>query len=252
MWALLVNVVHSKSNEHKNILLTGLSLMCFGLLRKMESLLVQRNDVSIREDHVDMQFSHRTKRSTKVFTFKGYECMKEVFLLCITQLDEKRTEDSRFMKILNEKKGARLQNMGEHAIGRMVKELVKRLGKDPSKFTTKSLRRSSATHLAEVVLFITGLQMVGNYKGVTTPMEHVEHSNWACTERMNMLDGEEQHSPPKKQKCNNTNEGGGIVQNNCTIINIISSTVGSVGDALRLGGVVKEDNKEEENVLKDE
>ena len=74
--------------------------------------------------------------------------------------------------------------------------------------------------------------------------------------KMNILDGVGQPSPSKKQKCNktnqggNTNEGGSIVKNKCTVINIIGSTVCSEGYALRLVGVAREDNKGKEKVLK--
>ena len=137
-------------------------------------------------------------------------------------------------------------------MSKMVKELAKRLGRDPSKFASKSMRRSAATQLAEVGMPTTGSQMVGNWKGVTTPMEHVEHVSKACNDRMSILDREELGSPPKKLKasgnCGNANEAGGIVQNNCTVINIIGSIVGSVGEALKVAGIVKVD----EQGLKDE
>ena len=70
---------------------------------------------------------------------------------------------------------------------------------------------------------------------------------------MSMLDREESVSPPKKQKLGNDNacKGGGLVQNNCTFINISSVIVGSVGDALKIAGVVKE-VEEDGKCLKEE
>ena len=89
--------------------------------------------------------------------------------------------------------------------------------------------------------------MAGNWKGVTATMEHIEHAKKACNDRIDMLDGEELASPPKKQKSNgnygNANEGVVVVQNKCAVINIIGSAVGSVGEALCSAGIAKEDGK---------
>ena len=82
-----------------------------------------------------------------------------------------------------------------------------RLGKDPKNHATKSFRRSAVKQLAEAGMSVVGLQMAGNWKGVATPLEHVEDSNKSCNDRMSMLDGEDEESPEKKQKhINNTNE----------------------------------------------
>ena len=54
----------------------------------------------------------------------------------------------------------------------------------------------------------------------------MENTNKACNDRMNMLDGDDLGSPPKKLKASrnygSVNESGGFEQNNCTVINIIS------------------------------
>ena len=134
----------------------------------------------------------------------------------------------------------------------MAKKLAARLGKDPKNHTAKSFRRLAAAQLAEVGASVVGLQMTGNWEGVATPLEHMEDSNKPCNDRMNMLDGEDMESPLKKQKCINdanavssTSEGkgGGVVQNNCAFINVISATGVAIGDALRNAGVVKEDQQ---------
>ena len=153
---------------------------------------------------------------------------------------------------MNDKRGTRMQNMGEHDLSKMAEELAVRLDKDPKNHSTKSFRRSAATQLAESGISIIGSQIVGNWKGVTTQLEHMEHSNRSCNDRMSMLDGEDEESPEKKQKhINNTNEissasegrGGGVVQNNCTFVNIVSSTGVSNVDALRSAGIAKEDEQ---------
>ena len=143
-----------------------------------------------------------------------------------------------------------MQNMGDHTLSKMAKELAVRLGKDSKSHTTKSFRRSAATQLAGAGTSVVGSKMAGDWKGVTNPLEHMEHSNKSCNDRMSMLDGEDVESPSKKQKfVSNTNEfistsedkGGGVVQNNFTFINVIVSAGVSIGDALRNAGVVKED-----------
>ena len=91
--------------------------------------------------------------------------------------------------------------------------------------------------------------MVSDCEGVATLLESMEHSNKSCDDRMNVIDGEEEESTLKKQKfVSNANEvsnaieggGGGVVQNNCMIINIISSAGVSVRDALSDAVIAKE------------
>ena len=48
-----------------------------------------------------------------------------------------------------------MQSMDEYTIGRMIKELAKRLGKDTSNFTEKSMCRSADAHLAEAGMTVT-------------------------------------------------------------------------------------------------
>ena len=83
-----------------------------------------------------------------------------------------------------------MQNMGEHALSKMCKELAVRLGKDPKNWTAKSFRRSAATQSAETGMSVVGLQIAGDWKGAATPLEHVERSNKSCNDRVSMLDGE--------------------------------------------------------------
>ena len=42
--------------------------------------------------------------------------------------------------------------------------------------------------------------MAGDWKGIASPLECMEHSNKSCNDHMNMLDGEEEEPPQKKQK----------------------------------------------------
>ena len=132
----------------------------------------------------------------------------------------------------------------------MANDFAARLGKDPKNYIAKSFRRSAATQLAEAGMPVVGLQIAGNWKGVATQLERMEHSNKSCNDRMSMLDGEEEESPAKNQKhVKNENDvsstskvkGGGVVQNNYTFINIVRSAGVSIGDALHNSGVVKED-----------
>ena len=118
--------------------------------------------------------------------------------------------------------------MGEHAVSNMAKELAIKLGKDPSSFTENSIRRLAVNKFAEAGASVTGLQMAEKWKRATTPMEHMENTK-KCNDRMIILDGEELVSPPKKLKASgnygNENEVGVVVQNNCTVINVICSAL---------------------------
>ena len=71
----------------------------------------------------------------------------------------------------------------------------------------------------------------------------MDHANKSCNYGMNMLEGEETFSPPKKLKASrnyrNANEEGGVVHNTCTVTNITGRTVGSFGEASRLAGITK-------------
>ena len=63
---------------------------------------------------------------------------------------------------MNEKKGARTQNVGELDVGKMVKELAKTLGKDPIHFVANLMRSLAASQLTEAGMPVAGLQMEGN------------------------------------------------------------------------------------------
>ena len=96
--------------------------------------------------------------------------------------------------------------------------------------------------------------MAGDWKGVTAPLECMENSNKSHEDCMSILDGEQTEIPTKNKKVsdNSCEGGGGVVQNNCTLIEIISSAGVSIGDASRKASVVEEDGKclkEEEEQL---
>ena len=61
--------------------------------------------------------------------------------------------------------------MGYHATSKMVKELAKRLCKDPNNFAAKSMRRSAAIQLTKRGTSLAVFQMAGNWKGVITSMK---------------------------------------------------------------------------------
>ena len=181
-------------------------------------------------------FDKPTKRRNEGFMHKVPGWMKGTFQLCMSQLDKCRDDNSRFMSNMNDKRRTRTQNMGEHALSKMAKELAVRLGKDPKNYTAKSFRRSAATQLAEAGMSVVGLQMAGNWKSTTTALEHMEHSNKSCNYRVNMLDGEDMESPLKKKKCINdanavssTSEGKGegVAQNNCAFYSKGVDSLGS-------------------------
>ena len=74
----------------------------------------------------------------------------------------------------------------------MAKELATRLGKNPKTYAAKYFRRSAAIQLAEADTSVVGLKMVGDWKVVAKSLEHMEHSNKSCNDRMTMLDGEDE------------------------------------------------------------
>ena len=88
--------------------------------------------------------------------------MKKTLEICISQLDKCRDSNSRFMSNMNDKRGTRIQNMGEYTLSKMAKELAAWLGKDSKNYTAKSFCRSAATQLAEAGISVVGLQMAGN------------------------------------------------------------------------------------------
>ena len=77
------------------------------------------------------------------------------------------------------------------------------------------MRRSAVTHLDEACVPIVGFQMEGNCKGVTAPIECMEHVSKVCDDRMSMLDEEEIGLHPEKLKASgnygNENEAGRVV-----------------------------------------
>ena len=131
--------------------------MCFGILRKMESLMVQQKDVLLRANHIDAQLPCPTKIRREELMLKFPHWLLDVLNACIEQLDDERLVDSHFLSNMSEKKGTRTHDMEEHVMGKMAKELARRLGKDPINFTAKSMPRLEAIHLAEAGVSITGL-----------------------------------------------------------------------------------------------
>lgn len=130
-----------------------------------------------------------------------------------------------------------MQNMGEHQIGKMVKELAKCLRKDPSNYAAKSLRGPGAAQLAEQGVSVACLQMAGNWKDPKAPTERTEHSNRAFRECVDMLDGDEAKERTidapvaKKTKHITESPGAGVAQTHRTAINIIRSTAVSAGES---------------------
>lgn len=75
------------------------------------------------------------------------------------------------------------------------------------------MRRSAVNQIAQEGVPFSGLQMVGNWKGVTAPIECIDNVSKEYDDRMSMLDGEEIGLHPKKLKAsgNYENEAGGVV-----------------------------------------
>ena len=135
---------------------TGISLLCHGVLRKIEANLVEKKDVVIKKDYTDTMIGHSTKRRFKGFTHEIPGWIIDLFELYISQLDGKMQENSRFMINMRDKRGTRVQNMGEHTLSKMAKELAARLGTDPKNHTAKSFRRLAAALLAKAGMPVAG------------------------------------------------------------------------------------------------
>ena len=132
-------------------------------------------------------FDKPTKRRNEGLMCKVPGWMKGTFQLYVSQLDKCRDDNSRLMSNMSDKRGTRMQNMGEHALSKMAKELAALSGKDPKNHTAKYFCRSAATQLAEAGMSVVGLQMAGKWKGTTTALEHMGHSNKSCNDRINMV-----------------------------------------------------------------
>ena len=54
--------------------------------------------------------------------------------------------------------------------------------------------------LAEAVMPVAGLQMVGNPKDIAVPLEQMDHSNKSCKDSMNILCREEVDTQQRNKK----------------------------------------------------
>ena len=124
---------------------TRVSLLCHSVLHKIEANLVKKKDIAIKKDHADPTIEYRVKRRFKGFMREIPGWMIDSFKLCASQLGSKRQENSRFMRSMSDKRGTRVQSVGEHALSNVAKELATRLGKDLKNYAAKSFRRLAAT-----------------------------------------------------------------------------------------------------------
>ena len=136
----------------------GVGVMCFGALRRLETLKIEMKDVTIG-DLTTIAHPYLTKRRKKGFMFKLPEWLAPTFVKHTGQFKEGLTEDCRFMRNCNSQSMTRTQNMGEGHVSKFSGTLAQRLKKDNlEKFTAKSFRRSAATQLLE-----TGISIVGSF-----------------------------------------------------------------------------------------
>ena len=119
--------------------------MYFGVLHKCEYNIIQKKDVIIKEDHIDIMFDKPAKWRNEGFTHKVPGWMKGTLEICISQLDKCRDDNSRFISNMNDKRRTRIQNMAKHTLSKMAKELAARLGEDSKNYTAKSFCWSAAT-----------------------------------------------------------------------------------------------------------
>ena len=98
--------------------------MYFSVLREYKCNMIQKKDVIIKEDHIDIMLDKPAKRCNQGFICKVPRQMKKTLEICISQLDKCRDSNSRFMSNMNDKRGTRIQNMGEYTLSKMAKELA--------------------------------------------------------------------------------------------------------------------------------
>ena len=78
------------------IVLTGISLFCYGLLCKHESLMVEIKDAEAHTKGITIKFSYPIKRRIKGFQFCAPEWLVPAFHQCMSQLDAKKPPADRF------------------------------------------------------------------------------------------------------------------------------------------------------------
>ena len=142
---------------------------------------VENKDVVVHANGAIVDFPCPTKRR-----IKGFQCFKSQWLVPafdqhIAQTDAKRIPGDIFLANLNVKNGTRAQIMEGNSLGKMTKELVTRLGKDPKNYAAKSFCRFSAAQLIEAGISWTVLKFAGNCKDSKTPMKHIENSKKLTT-----------------------------------------------------------------------
>ena len=68
---------------------TGISLLCHGVLRKIEANLVEKKDVVIKKECACTMLGNSTKRRFKGFEHEIPGWIIDSFELCVSQLDGK-------------------------------------------------------------------------------------------------------------------------------------------------------------------
>ena len=125
--------------------------MCYGIFNRLEILLIEIKDVSVKEEGINVEFLHETKRRVKGFRFKSPAWLEPYFKWNVSQLKHDLPNTTRFMRNYHNKRNLRSPNMDKKSSWAI--ELEDRLRKDED----KSFRHSTATQLVESGMSIAGL-----------------------------------------------------------------------------------------------
>ena len=101
----------------------GKGSLCCSVLRKIECDLIEKKDAAVKGEHADATLDRLTKRRLKGLTHKIPGRMIGSFEIRVSQLGIEREEKSRLVSNMNDESGTRIQNVGEHALSKMAKEL---------------------------------------------------------------------------------------------------------------------------------
>ena len=144
--------MHDEDNPKDLVDKVASESLHFGSHRRSEILQIETKDVPLDKiDEVDVNFPHPTKRHAEGFSHKAPGCAKSTFRKHTAQFSEKVDKKSRFLKSMSSKSGVRHQNYGVSNASKLAKRMAVWLGKDASKCTAHSFRRSAATSLENEV-----------------------------------------------------------------------------------------------------
>ena len=151
-------------NPEDTLMGKGVSLMYYGLLRMIDVLNVEVEDVKIMKNKgVVVSFNHQRKRNNPGFTFHVPIIYLPLFQRYQRELNPYAKKTSRFLKNYNDRTKLRNQNAGRNAISRWITRMCEILGVPKDGYTTHAFRRSAATNLADSGVSFINLKRHGQW-----------------------------------------------------------------------------------------